>query len=464
MPNIKIKDDGGQKVGGNTGVILTNQSLNDIASNPPIVEKKQQLTELQSVVEKTNFPSNSSEIGNISSNHNEKQGQGAQSKVSDFLTDMSEIRSIDDDHGFVGRRDSAEQILEVIRGELESFLITLDMSGSIKARLVPILLSCIKGIRNSIDTKDMLMRSVDQNGFGFDSSITSALLGFIVDQKTRFNELHGTVDRIIPSSTALDTLKKNDEVIQTYDLVGSSIQSKTLDTNNVSDKKLSGLEKLRKSYGEEGYNVNNLKVGLEKAPHGSQVVSPVVDLLNKQPIKNATINSAQGKIKSGVSYSSKIVSLTPPTNPVLIRKDSPGVSMVDVLDPKIAMTGGVIEMKKQGATIDTRSLRLIGPVDELRLMGLDEFKRISVEVRARIGKIMEKFALLEERSYLERIKGVEAWRSSGVYSLYVEMGYEALLQEKDLKRIIDERFDKKIPFLSLEEFYAVGEVNKSLMF
>ena len=64
--------------------------------------------------------------------------------------------------------------------------------------------------------------------------------------------------------------------------------------------------------------------------------------------------------------------------------------------------------------------KLTGPVDELRQLTIDDFRRLSKDPREATLKIKDKIDLLEDMGYEQKTQGVKAFLESGVNRLYLE--------------------------------------------
>ncbi len=108
--------------------------------------------------------------------------------------------------------------------------------------------------------------------------------------------------------------------------------------------------------------------------------------------------------------------------------------------------------------------RLVGPVDELGTMGPADFRRLSSDPAEAVRKIEELLAALQATSYEDRIRGVQAWRSSPISGLYVAMAEEALRDGVALADIASRRRNKGEESLSPAEMKAIGSLNARIRF
>lgn len=110
-----------------------------------------------------------------------------------------------------------------------------------------------------------------------------------------------------------------------------------------------------------------------------------------------------------------------------------------------------------------RPVRLVGPVDELKQMTLEEFRRLGPPSTA-TKKVKEKIAALAEESFGKAVEGIKGWRESGVYREYLAIGRESLETAKPIAEVVVAKQARGEQMLSKEEFLAVLQLNKELRF
>jgi len=89
---------------------------------------------------------------------------------------------------------------------------------------------------------------------------------------------------------------------------------------------------------------------------------------------------------------------------------------------------------------------------------------MSKDVNESIIKITRMFELLEEESFNKRMAGTKAWRKSPLNRLYIKIGQESIIEQKDIKQIIEIRKKAKKDYLSQDEFDAIMELNAKLRY
>ncbi len=108
--------------------------------------------------------------------------------------------------------------------------------------------------------------------------------------------------------------------------------------------------------------------------------------------------------------------------------------------------------------------RLLGPIDELKYLTIDELRRWGGGPTERVAKIKQKIDALEDESFAKKIEGIKAWRSSPLYQLYLQIGRDSMEQGKPVRDIIAARQFQGQETLSWEEFTLISDLNKQLRF
>lgn len=105
-----------------------------------------------------------------------------------------------------------------------------------------------------------------------------------------------------------------------------------------------------------------------------------------------------------------------------------------------------------------------GPIDELHLFTLTDFRRLSPNAKQATARLREKIKLLEEDSYAKMTDGVQAWRSSPLNALYLALVNESLTTGQPIASIISGRQATGQSSLTPDEFAAIRELNQQLKF
>lgn len=113
---------------------------------------------------------------------------------------------------------------------------------------------------------------------------------------------------------------------------------------------------------------------------------------------------------------------------------------------------------------DIRSApRLVGPVDELRVLNLEDFRRLSKDPREATLKIKDKIDLLSEQDYEHRTQGIKAFVESAVNRLYLDV-LRTSLEGTPVLDVIAAMEARGAKTLNKAEFDALMELNRTLRF
>ena len=107
---------------------------------------------------------------------------------------------------------------------------------------------------------------------------------------------------------------------------------------------------------------------------------------------------------------------------------------------------------------------MMGPIEELKSMNLEEFRRISSSPSEAIGKIMEKINLLGEESIQRKAEGMDAWKLSPLNQLYVEVGKKSFEESIPVDQVIQHMQNEEPGTMTQQEFEAITDLNRQIRF
>lgn len=109
--------------------------------------------------------------------------------------------------------------------------------------------------------------------------------------------------------------------------------------------------------------------------------------------------------------------------------------------------------------------RLVGPVEELGGLTLDDFRNLGDNNAAgSVRKVFSKINLLGQESFARKAEGIKAWRQSPVYQLYLEQSSESLETGRAIGEIVRARQARGQPSLTETELHAIIDLSKRLRF
>ncbi|MDP2812080.1 MAG: hypothetical protein Q8O32_00085, partial [bacterium] len=107
---------------------------------------------------------------------------------------------------------------------------------------------------------------------------------------------------------------------------------------------------------------------------------------------------------------------------------------------------------------------LTGPIQELQTMNLVAFRRLGRTAQERANKILDKISLLEQDSFTKQAQGIQAWRNSDLYRLYLQLGADSMVQGKQIGELLSAYQTEGKEALEIDEFTAISDLNKKIRF
>lgn len=108
--------------------------------------------------------------------------------------------------------------------------------------------------------------------------------------------------------------------------------------------------------------------------------------------------------------------------------------------------------------------KLAGPVEELRLLTIVDFRRLSKDARQATQKIHDKVELVSQEGYDQRISAIKAWRESPLSQMYVALSREALISGKGIAQVLAQKRAAGEDVPTDDELKAIVELNGTLRF
>ena len=138
--------------------------------------------------------------------------------------------------------------------------------------------------------------------------------------------------------------------------------------------------------------------------------------------------------------------------PGAMEKELPNPEIIKYTEPKMP------EGKMR------QDVNLVGPIDELRILDITEFHRIDSDPIVACKRIKEKLATLEQDSFTQLTRGIAAWRQSPIYKLYVDIGRASIMKKTPIEQVINDLKKTAKPYLTVDEFNAIMDLNEQLRF
>ncbi|MFZ5391229.1 MAG: hypothetical protein ACOZAJ_03080 [Patescibacteria group bacterium] len=296
----------------------------------------------------------------------------------------------------------------------------LSFKDEINARRFELLfVSRLKEVRSGIEVKESLMKPVVSGGLG---------LSEVVAEKV---------------ASIIESAKKN-------------FESPIANRQSPIAKSSSGKKEIDKLIAAE------LPVVLPKKPIAlplsSQFKEPVKPVVNKiQPQVKPVKDAVKEKLSDTEIDRQKVLQ-------ELARTAAAAAVSKTVSLPQ-DKTKPVFQPKPKPQLNDVRApSKTLGPLDELRVLNLVDFRRLAPKPIEALRKIQGKIELIGETSIGKRIEAIRSWQSSEVYRNYLSLGRLSIEQGKPVSQIIAEQSQNGQPCLNEEEFQSIVDLNEKLRF
>ncbi|MBI5037338.1 MAG: hypothetical protein HZC01_01335 [Candidatus Kerfeldbacteria bacterium] len=318
--------------------------------------------------------------------------------------------------------DPAQTVDAVVERVIRKHNLTFD-SDLMQKRFAKVLESFIRGLRSAIEVEDVLQRQTKIGGLGFAAPVATAVIESVMVES--------------------DTMRHGKPAAQTPVIKKPASQPAP----------------------ERGMYAAAPPAFVPR-PGGAAPVSPVT------PTMPADMAAALAAMKPPAAAipPAPIVSPVPrpPVRPAVPISETPRpvapahelYGQSDQAMPRIRQT----MRPDKPQMIDIRQpAGVVGPVEEIHQVDLQEFRRLGTNPSESADKVYEKIELLEEESWEMRMQAVQAWRTSPLFALYLAIGRESMEQNVPIGEIVRKRRESQQPFLLTEEFFAINALNARLV-
>ncbi len=365
-------------------------------------------------------------------------------------------------------------------------------------RFRKLLASYLKGLRNDLDTKDRLRAPEGEGGIGLSQEDADKVMKKAKEVKGQLASLPVGQQNSKPAKQ-LDSTKDeskpsplNAKRSETSDSFGRSriqqpvSKSASLPVDSAKDE--SG-EKLQDT------KLSSLNAEPSDVPVNLPAVQPPMPLLviedvdglptlvqksvvsSQQSVDSTKEKSQIPNIKSQISNNDQntkqplAFAKAPAQRAPLPTQDEQPAPKSQDTKPSTHATRFSIPLKVNIGTPasssqkDTQSIagvkrpQVLDPVEELRAMTLQDFRRLSQDPKEAVQKVYQKIMLLEKESFTKKTAALENWRDNEVNKLYLQMGRESFGKGVSMQEVIEQRKKAGQDFLVEPEFDALLELN-----
>ncbi|MDP3900390.1 MAG: hypothetical protein Q8Q23_04905 [bacterium] len=348
---------------------------------------------------------------------------------------------------------------EALSEELISLAGIADDDEEMANRLKIIATIFLKGIRDDIDTRETLMKNKVSGGLGLDEERAGKIIARLKQSRgfsPKFIEARPQpiigIDQIRDVEYKFDkTAKENTPAVKTVPKLDFPA-GKTAGQKTSVMKKALGKIKLPKNPLAGFGKVSAIKQ-LAPLPPVAQKVAPGAKSEVQTKIQARQKPSFQFDMEDVKKIESQPAPAVQPPKPQKLAREPVRISRQEV-EPN--------DKQRMSDIIKQKPSRLQGPIEELANLDLNKFTRLGESPEIIVNKIKQKIDLLEEESMTKRQQGINAWRTSPVYKMYLALGQESLVSHKPMDAIISEKAQAKQNILTYEQFNSILDLNRQL--
>lgn len=315
----------------------------------------------------------------------------------------------------------------------DSFGLSLNPEG--KKKLVQLILMAMRDRRSLVDTEALLQDEENSLGLGLPAPIAGALMVFLSEIKNKISKEGGlVVDESVINDFNKNLDKKPEDV---KPLITESKPRRSV-IEEIAQEIKSGKVASEIPNSEDQKNESKQNVVEENLPH-----KPSDEF-------SVSLNLREAINQKMVDKDAVIAPKPAPAKPVVFDKPtSQNLSrFVKTVKPAIA------DIK-----IDNKS---VGPIDELSLINLATFRRISADPATASQRIIAIVRALGKQSLARKMAGITAWRKCPLYRQYLSIGQLSMETGKYIPEVIKDLMAKGTDVMTLLEFEAISDINKQI--
>ncbi len=364
-------------------------------------------------------------------------------------------------------------------------------SEELFSRFKQVIITYLKSIRNKIDTRETLGKSIETGGLGMEADVITAVLIATdkikqgVDDKTLIKP--PTKIELPEDKPAKEEKDKKEDKLLKQGQKQAGERKEEMDEKTVKSLKESGVRDIEYDFSKLSTLSGTATIEPGKKEKTEKLSKDIVDSPEPSFSKEATEGVKSNVIETtevspkkelGTVFSSEADKRTAKKEEKIAsgkmdgkkeadqaEKISPEpITPINIRRPQFKGT----DQPNQSGKVRMEDVKyvpkLMGPIDELREMDLVNFRRLSQNPETAATKIKGKLENLEDEGYSQKLSGIKAWRQSPVNKLYLTIGQESMSHKKPINIIIEEKKTNNQEYLTNQEFTAIMDLNKSLRF
>ncbi len=125
----------------------------------------------------------------------------------------------------------------------------------------------------------------------------------------------------------------------------------------------------------------------------------------------------------------------------------------------------VVQPSYREVVTDVRApAKVMGPLEVLGSLGIDDFRRLGGTPQACVMKIGEEFDALGQDSFAQRAAGIQAFRTSPTFKGYLDLGQLAMERKEEVREVVELLRAQGKASLTEAEFEAIGSLMRQYRF
>ncbi len=315
----------------------------------------------------------------------------------------------------------------------------LSCSEEQRQKLIALLVSALRGARNTIALREVLSQSQFLAGLKLPSETVQEIVLAVKKAKEKLEQQKGDY-KIKPNIQNLkDPFAFSDENVKV-----KKEENKETESNKQQEKKLLAPPVPTKFVWKK---LLPLKIFSRKKNSSAKEVKEKQNIKQwkKKPIKeNLFLKSEKKNLVSNFKEQKLPIDNNQVVNKQIIEKERGNKN-----EPFLSAMEG---------------RKLVGPLDEIEQISLDDFRQWSKNPYQAAEHIKEKINNLYEESFSRGLEARERWRRSPLYKLYLDIVQEALIRQTSVQEVLKKQKEEKKETLTAQEFNALADLNKELRF
>jgi hypothetical protein len=352
----------------------------------------------------------------------------------------------------------------------------------LKNRFYDYLASWLKGDINSEELKNNLIKSIKIGGLGMPEDIFKDIQATLALTKERLSQGKVDINKIVANYEASKNIEPTENIEPAEEIevnkeaiapvaTLNSVQDVDIDVSAKPKAELKAQEKLtgqdvtihhllqEKGVPFEELNQKEaIKRQLDKiARIGSEPKTPLVNEIEEKEEFLESKEEIEAPEKETIEPSQPAALPQMPKAP----QPQPASQQInrEINQPLITKTSSETSRPKMEDVRVFTEPQLVGPVDELAGLKIEDFRHLSRDPNEAANKIMAKLELLEDESVIKKVEGIKALKISPLYKDYAEIMNQAIKEGKSIEEIINAK-----QTLTQGEFKAIMQFNKELKY